>query len=120
MKRCPKCGYPNPDNLSVCHNCKGPLPNAQSARRFSTAPPPPPPNPHNLNTGRGYCPQCRSRNITEFKQDLGGGDRRAPEAACCIGFCLFWPLALLAPFLGKKPVTGLFRQCNSCGHKWSV
>jgi hypothetical protein len=67
----------------------------------------------------GKCPQCGSPYIHEFQVE-SGGDKGAEEAACCIGCCLFWPLALLAPFLGNKPVIEVHRQCASCGFRWRV
>lgn len=67
----------------------------------------------------GKCPQCGSTYIREI-QVKSGGDRGAQEAACCVGCCLFWPLALLAPFLGNKQVIEIHRECASCGYRWRV
>ncbi|MDO8585717.1 MAG: hypothetical protein Q7T82_01635 [Armatimonadota bacterium] len=67
----------------------------------------------------GKCPQCGSTRIKEFEVESGGDDSMK-WAAGCLGCCLFAPLLLLIPFVGRKPVTETHRQCHDCGYRWRV
>ena len=67
-------------------------------------------------TGYGVCPACGSPNVEMFTS--GGADGAAQGAfACCSCMFIAWPLAFLAPFLFRRPITYHYR-CNSCGHGW--
>ena len=72
-----------------------------------------------IDTGRGYCHQCKSRNIREFENESGGFDARAP-ACCCGCLFLFPPLLLLFPFLKGNTVKTTHRVCRTCGNRWQV
>lgn len=67
------------------------------------------------DTHMGACSQCGARNIRQFTTRTGGGG--AMEASCCIGCLFFWPLLILAPFLGRGG-RQIHRQCRACGHQW--
>lgn len=75
---------------------------------------------YNINTGKGACLQCKSKNIYEYQRDAGGGNSLIAPASCCCGCLFFLPLAFLAPFLGTKPVTERIHHCNACGYEWRV
>jgi len=71
---------------------------------------------YETSTGYGVCPACGSQNVDEFTS--GGAEVDAQAAyACCSCLFISWPLALLAPFLFRKPITYHYR-CNYCGHGW--
>lgn len=71
---------------------------------------------HATATGHGVCPACGSPNVEMFTS--GGADGAAQGAfACCSCMFIAWPLALLAPFLFRRPTTYHYR-CNSCGYGW--
>lgn len=74
---------------------------------------------YSADTGMGQCQQCGSRNIREFTEDVGGGVGGLQETACCLS-CLFLPLLLVVPFLGRRPVYETHRRCSNCGHQWRV
>lgn len=101
---------------------------------------------YNTSTGMGSCPQCQSKNITEFDRDAGGGDNGIQwgSATCsiigCAGLVLLGiPILLcnlivgaiciavllvgmlcLAPFLGTRAVKRTVRHCYACGHEWGI
>lgn len=72
---------------------------------------------YNMDTGHGACPQCTSRNISQFA--TGGTDGTAQAGTCCVGCLFFWPLMLLAPFLFRRSKQ-LHARCNYCGHAWQI
>ncbi len=72
---------------------------------------------HNTDTGMGRCPSCGSPNTTRIRKTE---DDTAAQAGfcCCMGGCVAWPLALLAPFLFRSRST--WGKCNACGHEWPL
>ena len=76
---------------------------------------------YQVDTGKGQCQQCGSRNLQDrWIETESRGASGAQGMACCVGALFFWPMLLVAPFLGRSGRSELFRSCASCGHSWRV
>jgi len=75
----------------------------------------------NTDTGVGPCPVCSSRNVVQFKEDAGGGNKSATIATTGLLGCLcFWPVLIVLPVLALMGSKVTVRQCRHCGHRWQV
>jgi len=120
---CPRCHQPIPRAVSerqrMCDECLAAQDqvqqNALAAQEQARA------QVFNADTGVGPCPACSSRNVIQFKEDAGGGNKSTTIATTGVLGCLcFWPVLIVLPVLALMGSKVTVRQCRHCGHRWQV